>query len=183
MNDAALIWSYLASQPLLWLTATLAAYWLGDAVFRASGRPLSSYAAASSAGRPAYRFLAVSVERERSELYRRIDERARAMFAAGLPAEVESLRAAGYGPDAPGLRAIGYREFFLTDAELSAELPIRPCFFIYANSFGKRMSSTINTDGPPSASLRLFISYRAALSQKSGSHVLASCPIPRRTSL
>ena len=42
MNDAALIWSYLASQPLLWLTATLAAYWLGDAVFRASGR--KSYA-------------------------------------------------------------------------------------------------------------------------------------------
>lgn len=36
--DAALIWSYLASQPLLWLTATLAAYWLGDRLFRASGR-------------------------------------------------------------------------------------------------------------------------------------------------
>ena len=38
MNDAALIWSYLASQPLLWLTATLAAYWAGDTIFRASGR-------------------------------------------------------------------------------------------------------------------------------------------------
>ena len=92
-------------------------------VFRASGRPLSSYAASSSAGRPAYRFLSISVERERPELYRRIDERARAMFASGLPAEVEALRKAGYGPDAPALRAIGYREFFLTDAELSAELP------------------------------------------------------------
>ncbi|TKW68583.1 MAG: LrgB family protein [Paracoccus denitrificans] len=42
MNDAVLIWSYLASQPLLWLTATLAAYWAGDALFRASGR--KSYA-------------------------------------------------------------------------------------------------------------------------------------------
>ncbi|WBU61578.1 LrgB family protein [Paracoccus albus] len=38
MNDPALIWSYLASQPLLWLTATLAAYWAGDLLFRASGR-------------------------------------------------------------------------------------------------------------------------------------------------
>ena len=38
MTDGALIWSYLSSQPLLWLTATLAAYWAGDAVFRASGR-------------------------------------------------------------------------------------------------------------------------------------------------
>lgn len=42
MDEAALIWSYLASQPLLWLTATLAAYWVGDAIFRASGR--KSYA-------------------------------------------------------------------------------------------------------------------------------------------
>lgn len=38
MTDGALIWSYLSSQPLLWLTATLAAYCAGDAVFRASGR-------------------------------------------------------------------------------------------------------------------------------------------------
>jgi len=32
------IWSYLARGPLLWLTATLLAYALGDAAFRASGR-------------------------------------------------------------------------------------------------------------------------------------------------
>ncbi|WBU63001.1 LrgB family protein [Paracoccus aerodenitrificans] len=38
MTDPALIWSYLASQPLLWLTATLAAYWVGDALFRLAGR-------------------------------------------------------------------------------------------------------------------------------------------------
>lgn len=38
MTDAALIWSYLARAPLLWLTATLAAYWLGDLAFRRSGR-------------------------------------------------------------------------------------------------------------------------------------------------
>jgi len=37
-TDPALIWSYLAREPLLWLTATLAAYWVGDKVFRASGR-------------------------------------------------------------------------------------------------------------------------------------------------
>lgn len=38
MTDAALIWSYLSREPLLWLTATLLAYWLGDRAFRASGR-------------------------------------------------------------------------------------------------------------------------------------------------
>lgn len=38
MSDPALIWSYLAQGPLLWLTATLVAYLLGDAVFRAAGQ-------------------------------------------------------------------------------------------------------------------------------------------------
>ncbi|AUH33708.1 LrgB family protein [Paracoccus tegillarcae] len=38
MTDAALIWSYLEQGPLLWLTATLIAYLLGDACFRATGR-------------------------------------------------------------------------------------------------------------------------------------------------
>ncbi|MFZ0099738.1 MAG: LrgB family protein [Gemmobacter sp.] len=38
MTDFAEIWSYLAQGPLLWLTATLAAYAVGDACFRASGR-------------------------------------------------------------------------------------------------------------------------------------------------
>ena len=32
------IWTYLSSEPLLWLTATLAAYAVGDALFKASGR-------------------------------------------------------------------------------------------------------------------------------------------------
>ncbi|MBK5946315.1 hypothetical protein CCR83_07655 [Rhodobacter veldkampii DSM 11550] len=38
MTDPALIWSYLSREPLMWLTATLLAYWAGDALFRASGR-------------------------------------------------------------------------------------------------------------------------------------------------
>jgi predicted murein hydrolase (TIGR00659 family) len=38
MTGFADIWSYLAQEPLLWLTATLVAYALGDAAFRAAGR-------------------------------------------------------------------------------------------------------------------------------------------------
>jgi predicted murein hydrolase (TIGR00659 family) len=38
MTDLTEIWVYLASEPLLWLTATLAAYVAGDALFKASGR-------------------------------------------------------------------------------------------------------------------------------------------------
>ncbi|MDF3604961.1 LrgB family protein [Paracoccus sp. DMF-8] len=38
MDNAALIWTYLSREPLLWLTATLIAYCIGDAAFRATGR-------------------------------------------------------------------------------------------------------------------------------------------------
>jgi predicted murein hydrolase (TIGR00659 family) len=38
MTGVADIWTYLSQGPLLWLTATLAAYAAGDALFRASGR-------------------------------------------------------------------------------------------------------------------------------------------------
>ncbi|MGO4907406.1 LrgB family protein [Pseudorhodobacter sp. W20_MBD10_FR17] len=38
MNSLPEIWTYLAQEPLLWLTATLVAYAVGDALFRASGR-------------------------------------------------------------------------------------------------------------------------------------------------
>lgn len=38
MTDFIDIWTYLSSEPLLWLTATLAAYAIGDALFKASGR-------------------------------------------------------------------------------------------------------------------------------------------------
>ncbi|NGM45725.1 LrgB family protein [Rhodobacter sp. SGA-6-6] len=38
MTDFIDIWSYLSREPLLWLTATLAAYAIGDACFRAANR-------------------------------------------------------------------------------------------------------------------------------------------------
>jgi predicted murein hydrolase (TIGR00659 family) len=38
MTDFAEIWSYLAQGPLLWLSATIIAYAIGDAAFRRSGR-------------------------------------------------------------------------------------------------------------------------------------------------
>lgn len=38
MNDFVDIWTYLSSEPLLWLTVTLAAYLIGDVCFKASGK-------------------------------------------------------------------------------------------------------------------------------------------------
>jgi tRNA dimethylallyltransferase len=52
----------------------------------------------------------VVLTREREELYRLIDERARRMWEAGLPDEVRGLLAAGYSPELPALRSLGYRQ-------------------------------------------------------------------------
>jgi predicted murein hydrolase (TIGR00659 family) len=38
MTDPFKLWSYLSSEPLLWLWATLLAYWLGDFIFRMTRR-------------------------------------------------------------------------------------------------------------------------------------------------
>jgi tRNA dimethylallyltransferase len=59
-----------------------------------------------------FRFLLIGLDRERGELYGRIDERVRRMFDAGLVGEVKRLIARGYGPRDPGMKGIGYREFF-----------------------------------------------------------------------
>jgi tRNA dimethylallyltransferase len=80
-------------------------------IVRATGRPMSAFAAPAEA-RGRYRFLVLGVERPREELESRIAARVDAMLAAGLKAELASLRAAGYGPGDPGMQAIGYREFF-----------------------------------------------------------------------
>ena len=40
MNTLPEIWTYLAQEPLLWLTATLIAYAIGDALFGLSGKQI-----------------------------------------------------------------------------------------------------------------------------------------------
>jgi tRNA dimethylallyltransferase len=79
-------------------------------VYRSEGRPLSSYAL-PAAPRDGFRFRTIGFERDRSELYARIERRVDEMFDAGLEDEVEGLLALGYGFDAPGMKAIGYHEF------------------------------------------------------------------------
>jgi len=87
-------------------------------VQRLCGRPLSSFNV-SGADAPGYDFRVICLYRPREELYRRINERCAAMFAKGLPEEVQRLYEKGYTPRDPGLRAIGYREFFVEDPPTS----------------------------------------------------------------
>jgi tRNA dimethylallyltransferase len=80
-------------------------------VHRAAGRPLSALAVP---GRPRgdIDFLVIGLEREREDLYGRIDRRVDAMFAGGLVDEVKGLMKQGLRETDPGMRGIGYREFF-----------------------------------------------------------------------
>lgn len=55
----------------------------------------------------------IGLQRPRAELYRRIDERTRAMFTGGLLDEVAALRARGFGPSLPPMTGHGYREAML----------------------------------------------------------------------
>jgi tRNA dimethylallyltransferase len=80
-------------------------------VVRSSGRPLSSFDT-SSGLRDWFDLLLIGLERPRSELYARIDQRVEQMFSRGLETEVRDLMTRGYTDQDPGLQAIGYREFF-----------------------------------------------------------------------
>lgn len=80
-------------------------------VYYSSGKTLSSYMIPVEK-RPEYAFCTIMLQRDRKELYERIDRRVVSMFEKGLREEVEKLKDMGYGKDSPGMKAIGYREFF-----------------------------------------------------------------------
>lgn len=59
---------------------------------------------------PPYKTLIIGLTVERSQLYRRIDDRVERMIEDGLVEEVKKLREAGYGMDLPSMSGIGYRQ-------------------------------------------------------------------------
>ncbi len=79
-------------------------------VYRSTGRPRSSFLTTGQTRRYGDT-LVIKLERDRVELYARIDARVRMMMGAGLPDEIKRLLEMGYGPGDPGLQTIGYREF------------------------------------------------------------------------
>ena len=87
-------------------------------VYCSSGQPLSSFELPYRY-REGFRFCPVFLDRSRSELYRRIEDRVDEMFAQGLQQEVRQLVAQGCTAAYPAMKAIGYREFF----ELSPDAP------------------------------------------------------------
>jgi tRNA dimethylallyltransferase len=76
-------------------------------VYHATGKPFSHWRTKQPA---AFESLVIGLRLGREELYRRIDERVEAMFAAGLVDEVQGLLAEGYSRELPSMSGIGYRE-------------------------------------------------------------------------
>ena len=69
-----------------------------------------------------YRFLYLVLNRERQELYRRIDLRVDQMMAAGLLEEVRRLREMGYTRDMVSMQGLGYKELLAyLDGECTLE--------------------------------------------------------------
>ncbi len=78
-------------------------------VMEATDRSLFSFAWPRTL-RTDMRFLLLGIQREREELYARIERRVDAMFRQGLVHEVRDLLERGYAPSDPGMRGIGYRQ-------------------------------------------------------------------------
>ncbi len=87
-------------------------------VYYQTGRPLSSFEL-SSIPRNGMDPLIIGLNRERDELYERIDRRVDIMFEEGLVDEIRMLKRMGADSSWPGMGAIGYREFL--EAERSGE--------------------------------------------------------------
>lgn len=78
-------------------------------VYHATGRPFSELQSRQP-GETKYRVIYVFLDRDRAELYRRIDERVEQMLKQGLVAEVRMLMDRGYGPELKSMQSLGYRQ-------------------------------------------------------------------------
>lgn len=80
----------------------------GLEVWHGTGKPISEYFTEQSTPDSSYTFFIL--DRERSELYARINTRVDRMISEGLVDEVISILDAGFGPEVNALQTIGYRE-------------------------------------------------------------------------
>lgn len=72
-----------------------------------------------------YQFVPIVLERERTVLYDRINQRVDLMIEAGLFEEFEALLQKGYHKESPGLKCVGYREFFnYIDSQCTKEFAV-----------------------------------------------------------
>lgn len=82
-------------------------------VFLQTGCPISQFRREHEFSGDYYKCLKIGIAVERSELYRRIEERVEKMMSSGFLGEVESLKFRGFPIDVKPFRAIGYKELLI----------------------------------------------------------------------
>ena len=82
-------------------------------VYHATGRRMSDWQSAHGFNDLLFDVLKVGLERQRSELYDRIDRRCEFMIQSGLLDEVDKLVEMGYGLDLKPMQSVGYRHMGL----------------------------------------------------------------------
>ncbi|MCD5391047.1 tRNA (adenosine(37)-N6)-dimethylallyltransferase MiaA, partial [candidate division NPL-UPA2 bacterium] len=78
-------------------------------VYEETGKCISSLQSQKEANRE-IRCLMIGLERDRKDLYRRIDQRVESMFSRGLVEEVKSLLKRGYDENLTSMQGLGYKE-------------------------------------------------------------------------
>jgi tRNA dimethylallyltransferase len=79
-------------------------------VYEITQKPMSSFQADHAFRESPYRYVKIGIERERKELYRKIEERVDWMIENGLIEEVKGLLERGYNPHLKPLQSLGYRQ-------------------------------------------------------------------------
>jgi tRNA dimethylallyltransferase len=82
-------------------------------VYQATGRKISEWQSAHGFNDLLFDVLKIGLQRQRSELYERIDRRCELMIEAGLLDEVKKLVEMGYGLDLKPMQSVGYRHLGL----------------------------------------------------------------------
>jgi tRNA dimethylallyltransferase len=76
-------------------------------VVERTGQPISGQQGKTP---PPFDILQLGLTCDRSELYRRVDQRVESQFARGLVEEVQALHERGYSFDLPSMSGLGYRQ-------------------------------------------------------------------------
>ena len=95
--------------------------------YEKTGTPISVHNAAQREQESPYRFAYVVLNRNREELYRRIDRRVDQMMEAGLLEEVDTLRKRGYDRSYVSMQGLGYKELL---AYLDGECTLEEAVYI-----------------------------------------------------
>jgi len=79
-------------------------------VYELTQKPMSSFQASHAFRESPYRSVKIGIERERKELYQRIEKRVDGMIEHGLVEEVKGILEKGYHPELKPLQSLGYRQ-------------------------------------------------------------------------